>query len=230
MPRFAANLDLLFTNLALPDRFAAARAAGFERVEMLDPYAMRIEELDRALTRNQLKLTLISTPLGDQAAGEHGFMGVPRRIADFRRGFEMAQRYANALDVEIIHLMAGVADKSRAEKMLARNLAWAAYNAPDQTLTLGPLSPKVTPGYAIESYDQTVDLIDWIGAPNLCLGFDTLHALDAIGDPLAAWATYGSRAGHIQLSDADDDAFVAAVCDSGFDGILSVARTAPPKV
>ncbi len=232
MPTFAANLSLLFTELPLPARFAAAREAGFEHVEMLFPYEMTIPELRRALNDNGLKLVLINTPAGDWDAGERGFMGVPRRIADFRNGYLKAVEYAKELDVTFIHLMSGVADKARAEKMLVRNLAWASYQAPDQALTLEPINTYDVPGYVLDGYDMALRLMDWVGAPNVHLQFDAYHAHRITGDVLSAWSKYGQRSRHIQISgfpgrhepvggEIDYPAFFAALVKDGYEGVVA---------
>ena len=231
MLRVVANLDLLFSDRPLRDRFAAARDAGFDRVEMSSPYDMSIRDLDRALTKNHLELSLICTPLGNKTAGEFGFMGVPRRIADFRSGFLKALEYAEALEVDIIHLMAGNADISRAQKMLTRNLAWAAYNAPNKILTLGPVRSGDATEYAIRGFDHTLELIDWIGAPNLGLHFDAQFADQSGGDIEGAWERYGPRACHLELAGAalDETAFLATLRKCEYDGVVS-AQKAPETV
>ncbi|MEL7013889.1 MAG: TIM barrel protein [Pseudomonadota bacterium] len=226
MLRVVANLDVLFSDRPLQDRFAAARDAGFTRIEMSSPYDMTIRDLDRALTQNHLELSLICSPLGDRAAGEFGFMGVPRRIADFRNGFQMALAYADALEVDVIHLMAGNADISRAQKMLKRNLAWAAYHAPNKILTLGPVHSGDATGYAITGFDHALELIDWIGAPNLGLHFDAGFAHESVGDIAGAWAKYGARACHLEMASAafDETPLLAALQKEGFHGIVSAQR------
>lgn len=224
MALHSANVDQLFADLPALARFAAARDAGFDHVEVLCPYVMSISDIDHALRRHDLRLAGIATPMGDANLGECGFMGVPRRIADFREGFLKAVEYAEALDVGVIHLMAGIAEKPRSDKMLKRNLAWAAYNAPDHILTVGPLSPAKWPGYAIESLHQALDLIDWIGAPNLKLAFNTAFTHHIEADICATWRMYGSRIGHVQLSGAqeENDLFLAMRQD-GFDGVISAS-------
>ncbi|MEM7596860.1 MAG: TIM barrel protein [Pseudomonadota bacterium] len=205
----------------MPARFAAAREAGFDRVEVPSPYAMSIPELDHTLRRHDLLLSGIATPMGNAALGECGFMGVPRRIADFRKGFLKAVEYAEALEVEVIHLMAGIAERPRSDKMLKRNLAWAAYTAPGHILTLGPQDPVAWPGYAVDSLSYALDLIDWIGAPNLMLSLNTR----AEPNPCATWQRYGPRTAHVQLSGAmGDDTLLRAMTEGGFDGVLSPAR------
>jgi len=158
-------------------------------------------------------------------------MGVPRRIADFRNGFVRALEYADALDVDIIHLMAGIADLSRAQKMLTRNLAWAAYHAPDRVLTLGPLTSEDAAGYTITGFEHALELMDWIGAPNLGLHFDARFADQSIGNIESAWATYGARTHHLELAGAtlDEASFLASLRKGGFSGVVST-RSAPERV
>lgn len=226
MTRIAANLDRMFTDMPLLERFSAARIAGFEFVELACPDDISIQELERALNRNRLDIAMLSTPLGDLNTGEHGFMGVPRRIADFRQGFERTLAYADALEIEMVHLMAGVADRKRTQKMLTRNLAWAAYNAGDRTLVLGPLGSDLCPDYAVESFSHAVELMDWVGAPNLGLHFDARHIQDTGFDLGTMWSQFGTRVRHIDVSavshvaSIDLNAFLDHLAHDGYEGLI----------
>ena len=232
MPRFAANLSLLFTEHSLPKRFAAARAAGFEHVELLFPYEMTIPDLKTALQETGLDLVLINTPAGDWAGGERGFAAVPGKVAEFRKGFDQALSYAQALDVTHIHLMAGIAETPKAEEVFTRNLAWAAAQAPDQSLTIEPINPTDMPGYALNSFDQAARILDWIGAPNLHLQFDAYHAHRITGDVQGSWAAHGHRAVHVQIAghpgrhepqsgEIDYTAFFDLLDAEGYTGMVS---------
>ena len=107
MPRFAANLTMLFTERPFPERFAAARAAGFQYVEYLFPYAFPAGELCQLLTDNGLTQVLFNLPCGDWAAGDRGIAADPARVAEFRDGVPLALAYAKTLGVTRLNCLAG---------------------------------------------------------------------------------------------------------------------------
>lgn len=108
MPKFAANLTMLFTELPFLDRFAAAARAGFEAVEFLFPYEYEAGEIKQRLQENQLQLVLFNTPPGDVNAGEWGLAAVPGRSAEARQQIQLALEYTCQLDCPQVHIMAGV--------------------------------------------------------------------------------------------------------------------------
>ena len=130
MPRFAANLTMMFTELPFLSRFAAAAEAGFDAVEFLFPYEFDKGELDSLLAANGLTLVLHNLPAGDWAAGERGIACHPDRVAEFRSGVERAIDYASALHCPKVNCLAGIlpdgvaADAARAT--LIENLRYAA--------------------------------------------------------------------------------------------------------
>ncbi|MDP6342632.1 MAG: TIM barrel protein, partial [Alphaproteobacteria bacterium] len=109
MPKFAANLTVLFTELDFPDRFQAAAAAGFPAVECLFPYVRGKAELADWLAAAGLEQVLINMPAGDWAAGERGLTCLPGRREEYRDGISRAIDYATALDCPNIHSVAGLA-------------------------------------------------------------------------------------------------------------------------
>lgn len=232
MPRFAANLSLLFAEHPLQDRFTAARRAGFERVELLFPYEMDVCDLKTALDANRLELALINTPAGDWNAGERGFAAVPGKESVFRDGFERALTYATSLQVPHIHIMSGVSDAPGAEDVLFKNLSWASARAPDQSLTIEPINPFDMPGYVLNDFDQAARLLDQVNAPNLHLQFDAYHAHRITGDVLGAWEKHGARAKHVQIAgfpgrhepigdEIDYVAFFSQLENSDYMGVVS---------
>ncbi|MFO5801724.1 TIM barrel protein, partial [Klebsiella pneumoniae] len=130
MPKFAANLSMLFTELPFLERFAAAARAGFEAVEFLFPYEYAAGEIRQRLQENQLQLVLFNTPPGDVNAGEWGLAAIPGRSAEARRDIELALEYACQLGCPQVHIMAGVvppgADRAACEAVLIGNLRYAA--------------------------------------------------------------------------------------------------------
>ena len=232
MPRFAANLSLLFTEYPLPDRFTAARAAGFQRVELLFPYEMAVPDLKAALLNNGLDLVLINTPAGNWAAGERGLAAVPEAKARFREGFLRALEFARALDTTHVHVMAGISEDPKTEATFIENLRWATAEASDRSLTIEPINAIDMPGYALSDFNQAARFLDAIAAPNLHLQFDADDAHRITGDVLGAWKTHGHRAAHVQIGgypgrneptsgEIDYPAFFNLLDTSGYTGIVS---------
>ncbi|WP_319825567.1 hydroxypyruvate isomerase family protein [Thalassovita sp.] len=232
MPRFAANLTLLFTELALPDRFDAARRAGFTGVELLIPYDLPAEELARALRDSGLHMALINTPAPDWAAGDRGRAALPGQEAAFQDDFARALHYASHLSPDHIHIMSGLAHGPDAHQTLLRNLRHATGKAPNQSLTIEPINPHDMPGYFLNDFDQAAAILDALNAPNLSLQFDAYHAHRITGDMPRAWARYGYRARHVQVAAAegrhepnsgaiDHPAFFRALDTQGYTGFVS---------
>src|SRR5512142_1292462 len=114
MPRFAANLSMMFTEMPFLDRFDAAAQAGFTAVEFLFPYEHPAEAVGERLKRNGLTQALFNLPPGDWNAGEKGFAALPARFSELKAGLEAALPYAKATGVKRVHLMAGIADRGDA--------------------------------------------------------------------------------------------------------------------
>ncbi|MDP4031837.1 MAG: TIM barrel protein [Pseudorhodobacter sp.] len=240
MPRFAANLTLLFTESPALARPALAQAAGFAGVEILFPYDHK--PVEWAAVLNGMALALINTPPGDWAFGERGFAAVPGAEARFRNSFLQALDYATRLKSACVHIMAGVAKGPVAEDVFRENIAWAATQAPEQALMLEPLNPKDMPGYFLNDYDQAARLLDDLALPNLGLQFDLWHAAHLHGDAADVWARHGHRVGHIQIAGFPDRSepggggfdlrgFLAGLDAQGYDGWVAAeyrpkARTA----
>ena len=204
MPKFAANLSLLFTELPFLDRFDAARAAGFSAVEVLFPYDTAARDVMAALTRNDLALTLINTPPPNYTGGARGFAAIPGGQDRFRHDFRRALRYAEVLGAGMIHIMSGAASGPEARATLIENLTWATEAAPKQRLTIGPINDTDMPGYFLNDFDLAAQVLDAVAAPNLALQFDTYHAFRITGDVAACWEKHRHRVGHIQIGGLPD--------------------------
>jgi hydroxypyruvate isomerase len=111
MPRFAANLSMMFNEHAFLDRFDAAAKAGFTAVEFLFPYEHPPEAIAERLERNGLKQVLFNLPPGDWNAGEKGFAARPDKFDELRQSIHTALPYALATNVRRLHMMAGLADR-----------------------------------------------------------------------------------------------------------------------
>jgi hydroxypyruvate isomerase len=232
MPRFAANLTFLFRELPFLDRFEAAAEAGFTGVEVLFPYDDAAKEITRRLRAHDLKMVLINAPPPNWTGGARGFAAVPGLAERFRQDFRRALRFAEALGAEHLHLMAGEAQGAAAHRTYVDNLKWAADQAPEASLTIEPLNPRDMPGYFLSSYDQAVEVLDEVAAPNLHLQFDMYHAQTITGDGMACWEAHGSRARHVQVGGVpgrheplkgavDYPAFFATLDAAGYRGWVS---------
>ena len=200
MPRFAANLTMLFTELPMPDRFAAAADAGFQGVEILFPYDLPARDLSRAALAAGLDFVLLNTPPPNWAGGPRGFAAEPGREDRFRSDFDRALRFAEALRARHIHIMAGYAQGPAARDTFVANLRWAAERAPQIGLTIEPLNPADQPGYFLADFDLAADLIAETGAPNLGLQYDSYHAHLIAGDAVAVWRRHKAIIRHIQIA------------------------------
>jgi hydroxypyruvate isomerase len=198
MPRFAANLTMLFTEVSSLDRPGLAAQAGFDGAEILFPYDHAAKDWEAALAG--LPLALINTPPGDWAAGDRGFAAVPGEEVRFREGFLRAADLAARLGAARLHVMAGVAKGPQAEQTYTDNLAWAAAQAPDQKISLEPLNADDMPGYFLNDYDQAGRLLDDLGLVNLGIQYDVWHAARIHGDAAMVWARHKHRVNHIQIA------------------------------
>lgn len=207
MPTFAANLSMLFTELPFPDRFAAARAAGFRFVEYLFPYDFPADELRGLLAANGLTQVLFNLPCGDWAAGERGIAGLPGRQAEFRDGVAKALDYAATLGVTRLNCLAGKlaegADVEEACAVLAENVMFAADALAEKGLTLviEAINRCDIPGFMLNRTSQVMALLDMLNRPNAAMQYDVYHAQREEGELAATIAANLARIGHIQIAD-----------------------------
>ncbi|MBB4265889.1 2-oxo-tetronate isomerase [Roseospira visakhapatnamensis] len=181
MPRFAANLSMLFTDLPFPDRFAAAAKAGFMGVEMHFPYHLAAERVGDLVAMNGVTPVLFNTPPGDWEAGERGLAALPGRDSEFRDGLEIALDYADFLECPHLHVMAGVVDEDDwgpALDTYMDNLATAADMARDRgvTILIEPINPVDMPGYFLTRPEDALRVIEDLDRPNLGLQYNVYHA------------------------------------------------------
>ena len=209
MPRFAANLTMMYQEHAFLDRFAAAARDGFKAVEFLFPYAFEAGELARRLADQGLRQVLFNAPPGDFEAGERGLACLPGREDEFRRGLlEQAIPYARALACPRLHVMAGLRPAGIEGQVLRdtyrSNLAWAAAQAAGAGLEIliEPINPRDIPGYFLNRQDEAHALIEEIGAPNLKVQMDLYHCQIVEGDVAMKLRRYipGGRVGHVQIA------------------------------
>jgi len=232
VPRLCANLSWLFTELPLIERFGAAKAAGFDAVEVLFPYDLPTQEMRDQLVWNDLAFVLMNCPPPNATGGPQGFAAIPGLTDRFRRDFDRTLRYAAVLKPRHIHIMAGATEGAEAEATLVANLAWAAARAPKQSLTIEPINRGDMPGYFLADFDLAARVLDAVGAANLGLQFDAYHAQAITGDAAGCWAAHGARATHVQIAGfpgrhepsggaIDYPAFLAGLDASGYGGFVS---------
>ncbi|WP_323008999.1 hydroxypyruvate isomerase family protein [Paracoccus sp. (in: a-proteobacteria)] len=204
MARFAANLTYLFTEMPMLQRFAAARRAGFKGVEILFPYDLAVKELASAAQAAGIEFVLMNTPPPNWAGGPRGFAAEPGNETRFRGDFDRALRFAKALKVQHIHVMAGKGEGEPARRTFVENLKWACARDPQTSLTIEPMARADMPGYFLDSFDLAAEVLDKVRAPNLGLQFDVYQAQMIHGDALAVWQRHAGRVRHIQISDCPD--------------------------
>ena len=212
MPKFAANLTFLFTELDFPARFQAAADAGFPAVEYLFPYVRGKEELTDCLQAAGLTQALINMPGGDWDNGERGLTCLPGREGEFQDGIGRAIEYARALKCRNIHAVAGLApdggpERTAYEDTYRRNLGWAADQlAPhDLVLTIEPINGKRdVPGFFLQTTTQALAIMDDVGKANVKLQFDVYHVQIMEGDLVHRFRSCVDRVGHIQIANPPD--------------------------
>ena len=206
MPKFAANLSMMFNEVPLPERFGAAAAAGFEAVEFLFPYDYPPQEVASWLKQHDLKNVLFNLPPGDWAAGERGIAALPGREAEFRTGVARAIEYAQALATPNVHMMAGLvpagADMSVHRALYLSNLRHAAAEVGKHGLNLliEPINGRDMPGYFLQSQVQAHGLRMESGAPNVKVQMDFYHAQIVEGDLASTFKKYIEHIGHVQIA------------------------------
>lgn len=204
MPRFAANLSMMFTEVPFLDRFDAAASAGFAAVEFLFPYAHPADAIGERLKRNGLTQALFNLPPGNWDAGEKGFAALPERFDDLKQSLHAALPYAKATGVKRVHLMAGIADRSEPKAVAAfrKSVAYAAeFFAPHGIdVVIEPINPRNVPGYFLNDFTFARDLINELKIPNLKLQFDIYHCQIIHGDVTMRLREMMPIIGHIQIA------------------------------
>ncbi|WP_372346207.1 2-oxo-tetronate isomerase [Streptomyces sp. KL116D] len=215
MPRFAANLSLMYTEHPFLDRFAAASADGFEAVEYLFPYAYEAAELRRRLDDNGLRQVLFNAPPGDWDAGERGTAALPGRERETRTGIDRALEYAAELGCERVHVMAGLvapgttdAERARFRDTYRDNLAHAAGRAAAAgvDVLIEPINTRDMPGYFLNRQADAHALVQEVAADRLKVQLDLYHCQIVEGDLTATLRRDlpTGRVGHLQIAGVPD--------------------------
>lgn len=207
MPRFSANLSMMFSEHAFLDRFASARRAGFEAVEFLFPYEHSPDEIGRAVHDNDLAVSVFNLFPGNWHQGERGLAALACREAEFRASVARALPYAQAVGARRIHAMAGLADPGVAtERVYIDNIRFAADALGNAGLELliEPINSRTMPGYFLSRTDQALTLIERIAHPSVRLQFDIFHHQISRGDVLASLSESFDAIGHVQIASIPD--------------------------
>ncbi|WP_420547601.1 2-oxo-tetronate isomerase [Curvivirga sp.] len=206
MPKFAANLTVMFNEYAFLDRFAAARNAGFQAVEFLFPYDYPKDEVADALQHSKLEMSLFNVYAGNWQAGERGLAGDPSQKGCFIDAFDQAMEYAVELKCKKLHVMAGLVSPDVSmeaqENCFVSNLKYAAEHANDLdvTLLIEPLNNRDVPGYFLQYSSQARDILRKVGAPNLKYQMDIYHLQIMEGDLERHILSLADITGHVQIA------------------------------
>lgn len=207
MPKFAANLSMLFTEVDFLDRFQAAASAGFGGVEYLFPYDFPADVIKKQLDDNNLTQVLHNLPAGDWAGGERGIGCHPDRVEEFRAGVKQAIEYATVLGCKQVNCLAGIqpegVSQEQAHQTLVENLRFAAGELEKVGIVLlaEAINTRDIPGFFLNRTDQGLSLLEEVGSDNLKLQYDIYHMQVMEGDLAKTIETNLSKIGHVQLAD-----------------------------
>lgn len=208
MLKFSANLSLLFTELPLLERFAAARQHGFDAVEIQFPYEVDAELLKQAADAAQVRVILINVPAGDLMSGGAGLAGVPTKVEAFREAVQQCMHYADVLNVECVNVLAGRLaegfDLEQCQTTLIENLQYCAEQF--EPLRVKVLTEAINnidmPGFLVSSFELMQDVVRAAAHPNLALQFDIYHMARMGEDVASLLRDHYAELGHIQFADA----------------------------
>ncbi|MFT3819913.1 MAG: hydroxypyruvate isomerase [Rubrivivax sp.] len=207
MPKFAANLTMLFNEVPFLDRFALARKAGFDAVEFLFPYAWPAADIRARLDEHRLQLVLHNLPAGDWDAGERGIACLPDRVGEFCDGVGRAIEYAQALGVPQLNCLVGKAPPDVPETVLRSTLvgnlrfAAAALAGAGLKLLVEPINTYDIPGFYLSRSAPTLEILDEVGASNAYLQYDVYHLQRMEGELAATMQRLLPRIAHLQVAD-----------------------------
>jgi hydroxypyruvate isomerase len=210
MPKFAANLTMMYNEHAFLDRFAAAAKDGFKGVEFMFPYDFAARDINQRLSDNGLELALFNGPPGNVEAGERGLASLPGREEEFKSGIARALEYAQALGNKRLHVMAGLlpsgADRSRHRETFVKNIAYAAGQAKPLgvTVVIEPINTRDIPGFFLNRQDEAHDVCRETGADNAKVQMDFYHCQIVEGDITRTYERFQAGVGHVQIAGVPD--------------------------
>jgi hydroxypyruvate isomerase len=237
--RFSANLEFLFVEVPFMERFARAREAGFDTVEMHWVAPRGVSAVASALESAGLTLDAFNVEVGDFSKGDRGYAADAHAESRFRETIEQAAEHATRLGNRKVHVLAGKRNPSEPRaSQLARvqdRFAWAAERLASVGVTpvTELLNPHDNPGYVIESIDDVERLVDGVGPDRLRIEFDFYHLQRVQGELLNTYSRLLDRVGHIQIADApgrnepgtgeiDYRNVLAAIDASGYEGHIGL--------
>lgn len=239
MPRFAANLTMLFTEWPFIERFGRANEAGFEAVEFLFPYDEDVEAIAAELEHLSLELVLFNLPAGDFAGGERGIANDPNRVEEFRSGVARAIEIAGRLDVQRLNCLIGLTLSEAPVRTqwatVIDNLHFAAEQASQMGIVqlVEPINTIDTPGFLLSTIHQGIELLERVNHPNLKLQLDVYHEQRMAGNLVQTMRENIDQIGHIQIADSPDrhqpgtgeihyPFVLQAIDEAGYDGWVSL--------
>ena len=207
MPKFAANLTMLFNEVPFLDRFEMAAKSGFKAVEFLFPYPFLATDIRQKLDQHNLTLVLHNLPAGDWEAGERGIACHPDRKEEFRAGVAKAIEYAKALGVHQLNCLAGKVPAGSDIKVVnatfIENLRYAASELKKANLRLliEPINTFDIPGFFLNTTQQAINILSEVDAENLFVQYDIYHAQRMEGELANTIEKNLAKIAHIQLAD-----------------------------
>lgn len=210
MPKFAANLTMMFNEVPFLDRFEAAANVGFKYVEYLWPYDYPAEELKAKLDQYGLKQVLFNTAAGDVSKGEWGVSAIPGREADSHRDIDLALEYALALGCPNVHVMASVVpegeDRETYKQTFIKNVQYAAdkFKPHGIKVLLEALSPEVKPNYLLKSQFDTFEVVEAVNRDNVFVQLDYFHAQNVDGNLSRLTDKLKGKFAHVQIASVPD--------------------------
>ena len=206
MPRFAANLSMMYNEHPFLDRFGAAARDGFTGVEFLFPYEHPAADIRARLDEHGLTQALFNCPPGDWAKGERGIASRPGREDEFKRSIDKALEYAQVLGNQCLHVMAGLIapteDRARHREAYVKNLAHAAAQAKPLgiTVVIEPINTRDIPGFFLNRQDEAHAVCKDVGAANIKVQMDLYHCQIVEGDVAMKMRQYMPGVGHVQIA------------------------------
>lgn len=206
MPKFAANLSMMYQEHPFLERFGAAAADGFKGVEFLFPYEFSPTDIKERLDRHGLTQVLFNCPPGDWAKGERGLASLPGREDEFKGSFAKALSYVDVLGNRRLHVMAGLMQPSRTREehraTYVKNLAWAAeqIGARDLVLVIEPINTRDIPGFFLNRQDEAHAICAATGSSKVKVQMDFYHCQIVEGDLAMKLRQYFTGVGHIQIA------------------------------
>ncbi|OOF82022.1 2-oxo-tetronate isomerase [Rodentibacter caecimuris] len=210
MPKFAANLTMMFNEVPFMERFAAAAKAGFKYVEFLWPYDYEIKIIKQELDKHGLQVVLFNTPAGEVSKGEWGVSAIPGREAESHAHIDMALDYALGLGCPNVHIMAAVvpegADKAEYQQTFINNLRYASekFKPHGVNILLEALSPAVKPNYLLKSQYDTLAIVERVERDNVFVQLDYYHAQNVDGNLSRLTDKLNGKFAHVQMASVPD--------------------------